>query len=53
MDIFIGQVSIGPRLSGGLPERAAQFTCYNQTVIEMERIQKLSALYDFIFAIII
>lgn len=50
---FIGQVSSGPRLSGGLPERAAQFTCYNQTVIEMERIQKLSALYDFIFAIII
>lgn len=36
-----------------LPERAAQITCYNQTVIETERIQKLSALYDFIFAIII
>lgn len=49
---FIGQVSCKPRILA-FTRYAAQFTCYNQTVTETERIQKLSVLYDFIFAIII
>lgn len=51
---FIGQVSCKPRILAFTRYAASiQFTCYNQTFTETERIQKLSALYDFIFAIII
>lgn len=49
---FIEQSQVR-RVSWCLPGFASQFTCYNQTFTETERIHNLSALYDFIFAIII
>lgn len=49
---FIGQVSSGPRIMV-FTRDALQITCYNQAIIETERIHKLFALHDFIFAIII
>lgn len=50
---FIGQVSNKVAYPGVYQGDALHVTCYNQTFTETERIQKLSALYDFIFAIII
>ena len=50
---FIEQASNKVAYPGVYQGYALHITCYNQTVIETERIQKLSALYDFMFAIII